>query len=184
MSTRARVCAGRSTGICLTELHSASAVSVRSSFSQPPLGRSLLARLAWPSWPCSPPSARWASSSRATLASCRPWCRAGPRPSHPARTAPAAATRQQRGRRRLLLLTCTAWAGRSWPASWPAASSPRSCWAFSTGAHRTHRLCVAFTRARHHLILAGAVRDLAGMPAFRDVVAEARKVEGGVMRAG
>jgi superfamily I DNA and/or RNA helicase len=46
-----------------------------------------------------------------------------------------------------------------------------------------HRLCVAFTRARHHLILAGAVRDLAGMPAFRDVVAEARKVEGGVMRA-
>jgi superfamily I DNA and/or RNA helicase len=45
-----------------------------------------------------------------------------------------------------------------------------------------HRLCVAFTRARHHLVVAGSVRDLAAMPGLRDLVAEARKVEGGVVR--
>ena len=47
------------------------------------------------------------------------------------------------------------------------------------------RLCVAFTRARHHLVLVGNLRELdGGVPGFRDVVAAARAVSGGVRAGG
>jgi len=44
------------------------------------------------------------------------------------------------------------------------------------------RMCVAFTRARHHLVLAGPVRELGGVPGFGEVVAAARGL-GGVRAA-